>query len=135
MKHAYGLMKDFDEYITFRKPKEFGGSFVGPFNYNWQALKPADEEEICRIIQDPYNFRFAFWLGTVTGVPDWVKQHNGTYEVLADMLERNAFLNHMPDNTLRAFRRVCGKEPNYRKKYAAECDITYAVLRAVWGKV
>lgn len=135
MKHAYELMKDFDEYITFRKPKEFGGSFVGPFNYNWQALKPADEEEICRIMQDPYNFRFAFWLGAVTGVPDWVKQHNGTYEVLADMLERNAFPDRMPDNTLRAFRRVCGKEPSYRKKQAAECDITYAVLRAVWGKV
>ena len=41
VKHAYEIMKDVDEYITFKKPSAFGGGFVGPFNYNWQALKPA----------------------------------------------------------------------------------------------
>ena len=134
-RHAYEIMKDVDENITFKKPKEFGGGFVGPFNYNWQALSPLTEEQIVGIMNSSYNFQFAFWLRTVSGVPDWVKQYNDTYEVLADMLERNAIFERIPENALSAFRRVTGKEPNYRKKYAAECDVMYAVLKAVWGKV
>ena len=135
VKHAYEMMKDVDEYITFKKPSEFGGGFVGPFNYNWQALKPLTEEQIVGIINSSYNFQFAFWLGSVTGVPDWIQQHNGTYEVLADMLERNVIFNQIPENALKAFKQVSGKEPNYRKKHATECDVLYATLRAVWGKV
>ena len=135
VKHAYEIMKDVDEYITFKKPSEFGGGFVGPFNYNWQALKPMTEEQIIGIMNSSSNFQFAFWLGTITGVPDWVKQHNGTYEALADMLDRNAIFNQIPTSALSAFKKVSGKEPNYRKKHAAECDVTYAVLKAVWGKV
>ena len=134
IKRAYEIMKDVDEYITFKKPSEFGGGFVGPFNYNWQALKPMTEEQIVGIINSSYNFQFAFWLGTVTGVPDWVKQHNGTYEALADMLERNVIFNQIPESALKAFKQVSGKEPNYRKKHAAECDVMYAILRAVFGK-
>ena len=135
VKHAYEIMKDVDEYITFKKPSEFGGGFVGPFNYNWQALKPMTEEQIIGIMNSSYNFQFAFWLGTITGVPDWVQQHNDTYEALADMLDRNAIINQIPTSALSAFKKVSGKEPNYRKKHAAECDVTYAVLKAVWGKV
>ena len=133
--HAYEIMKDVDEYITFKKPSEFGGGFVGPFNYNWQALKPMTEEQIIGIINSSYNFQFAFWLGSVTGVPEWVQQRNGTYEALADMLERNVIFNQIPESALKAFKQVSGKEPNYRKKYAAECDVVYAVLSAVWGKI
>lgn len=135
IKHAYGIMKDIDEYITFKKPTAFGSGFVGPFNYNWQALNPMSEEQIRSIMNSSYNFQFAFWLDSVTGVPDWVQQHNGTYETLADMLDRNAILDNISDSALSAFKKVSGKEPSYRKKYAAECDITYAVLRAVWNKV
>ncbi len=135
IKHAYEIMKDVDEYITFKKPSEFGGGFVGPFNYNWQALKPLTEEQIVNIINSSYNFQFAFWLSAVTSVPDWVKQHNGTYEVLADMLDRNVILNQIPESALKAFKQVSGKEPNYRKKHAAECDVVYAVLKAIWDKV
>ena len=135
VKRAYEIMKDVDEYITFKKPSEFGGGFVGPFNYNWQALKPMTEEQIVGIINSSYNFQFAFLLGAVTGVPDWVKQHNGTYETLADMLDRGVIFNQIPESALKAFKHVSGKEPNYRKKHAAECDVTYAVLKAVLGKV
>ena len=135
VKRAYEIMKDVDEYITFKKPSEFGGGFVGPFNYNWQALKPMTEEQIIGIINSSYNFQFAFWLSSVTCVPDWVKQHNGTYEALADMLDRNTFFDRIPESTLSAFKKVSGKEPNYRKKHSLECDLTYAVLRAVWGQV
>ena len=135
MKHAYELMKDFDEFITFKKPKEFGGSFVGPFNYNWQALKPIDEKQLYEIINDPYNFKFAFWLGAVTGVPDWVRQSDETYFVLADFLEKEDKLDVIPDRVFSAFRRVSGKEPNYRKRSAAKCDLTYALLRAVWNVI
>ena len=131
IKHAYEIMKDVDEYITFKKPSEFGGGFVGPFNYNWQALKPLTEEQIVGIINSSYNFQFAFWLGAITGVPDWVKQHNGTYEVLADMLDRNVIFNQIPESALKAFKQVAGKEPNYRKKHGAECDVLFAVLQAI----
>jgi len=135
VKHAYEIMKDIDEYITFKKPSEFGGGFVGSFNYNWQALKPMTEEQIIGILNSSYNFQFTFWLGAITGAPDWVKQHNDTYEVLADMLERNVIFNQIPESALSTFKKVAGKESNYRKKHTAECDITYAVLKAVWGKV
>ncbi|MBR6514036.1 MAG: hypothetical protein IKT46_04285 [Clostridia bacterium] len=135
IKHAYEIMKDVNEYITFKKPSEFGGGFVGPFNYNWQALKPLTEEQIVSIMNSSYNFQFAFWLGTITGVPDWVKQHNDTYEALADMLDRNVIFYQIHASALKVFKQVSGKEPNYRKKHAAECDVLYAVLRAVWGKV
>lgn len=134
-KRAFEIMKDVDEFITFKKPQEFGGGFVGPFNYNWQALKPMTEEQIIGLINSSYNFHFAFWLGAVSGVPIWVKQYNGTYEVLADMLDRNAIFDKIPENALSPFRKVLGQEPNYRKKHAAECDVMYAVLKAVWGKV
>ena len=135
VKRAYEIMKDVDESVTFKKPAAFGSGFVGPFNYNWQALKPATEEQIVGIIKSSYNFQFAFWLDAVAGVPDWVQQNNGTYEVLADMLDRNVIFDQIPESALNAFKQVSGKEPGYRRKYAAECDIMYAVLRAFWGKV
>ncbi len=135
VKHAYELMKDYHEFITFKKPKEFGGSFVGPFNYNWQALKPVDEEKLYQIINDPYNFQFAFWLGAVSSVPDWVRQSDATYAVLSEFLEREDNLELIPDRVFSAFRRVMGKEPSYRKRSAAKCDLTYALLRAVWNVV
>lgn len=135
IKHAYGIMKDVNEYITFKKPAAFGSGVVGPFNYNWQALNPMSEEQIIGIMNSSYNFQFAFWLDSVTDVPDWVQQYNGTYETLADMLDGNAIIDRISDSALSAFKKVSGREPSYRKKYAAECDITYAVLRAVWNKV
>ena len=56
-------------------------------------------------------------------------------KVLADMLDRNAIFNQIPEKALKACKRVWGKEPNYRKKYAAECDVIFAVLKADSGKV
>ncbi len=131
VKRAYDIMKDVDEYITFKKPAEFGGGF----NYNWHALKPMAEEQNVDIMNSSYNSQFAFWLGSVAGVPDWVKQDNGTYEVLADMLDRNVIFNQIPEKVLKAFKQVLGKESNYRKKHAAECDVVYAILKACWLKV
>ena len=129
-KHAYELMKDFNEHITFRKSSEFGGGFVGPFNYNWQALKPIGEEQLRRIIENPYHFQFGFWLGAVRGVPDWVRQSTVTYELLADKLDKDTLFDMIPDKTLKAFRQIMGREPNWRKKTAAKCDVTFAVLKA-----
>lgn len=132
---AYEIMKDTDEFITFRKPQEFGGGFVGPFNYNWQALSPLSEEQILGIMNSSYSFGFAFWLSSVSSVPDWVRQHNGSYDALASLLEKNKIPANLSEKALGAFRKVSGREPNYRKKHAAECDVLFAVLNAVWGKV
>ncbi len=129
-KYAYELMCDVDSYITFKKPAEFGGGFVGPFNYNWQALTPVTEKKLYAIINDSYPFRFAFWLGSVSGVPDFVRQSTGTYEVLADLLQKGNIENLLSKKAFRAFRQVMGKEPDMRKKNAAKCDLTYAILRA-----
>ncbi|MBQ7338654.1 MAG: hypothetical protein IJW40_09420 [Clostridia bacterium] len=129
--HAYVLMKGVDEYITFRKSREYGGGVIGPFNYNWQALRPHNKEDICGIINAPYNFQFAFWLGAVSGVPDWMRQSTETYEVLADVLECDVLFDSIPDRVLKAFRQVLGKEPVWRG-CAARCDVIYAVLRACY---
>ena len=132
MKHGYELMKDFDEYITFRKPKEYGNGFVGPFNYDWQALRPVTEDELRKIIDDPYHFRFGFWLRSISEVPDWARQSTHTYELLADMLEKDILMDMLSDKTLKAFRQIMGREPSLRKKTAAKCDVTFAVLKACW---
>lgn len=130
IKHGYELMKDFNEYIAFKKPAEFGGGFVGPFNYNWQALSPVTEDDLHNIINSSNNFQFAFWISAVSGVPDWARQSTVTYELLADMLEREVIFDLIPDKSLKAFRQVMGKEPSWRKKNAAKCDVIYAVLKA-----
>ena len=132
VKHGYEIMKDFDEPIAFRKPAEFGGGFVGPFNYNWQALKPIAEDELRNIIENPYPFQFGFWLRAVSRVPDWARQSTQTYELLADIIAKDILMDMIPVKTLKAFRQIMGKEPNWRKTAAAKCDVTFAVLQACW---
>lgn len=131
--HGYELMRGVDEYITFKKPAEFGGGFVGPFNYNWQALTTVTEKQLFDIINGPYHFGFPFFLGSVTGVPDFMPRPTGTYELLADMLRRGNIDAMIPDQTYRAFRKVMGREPSLRRKRAKKCDLTYAFLRACCG--
>lgn len=129
--HAYELMKDFNKYITFKKPAEYGGSFVGPFNYNWQALRPIDEETLRKsILENSYRYQFGFWLGAVAGVPDWVRQSTRTYELLADLLIADKLMDMIPEESLDAFRRIHGREPSRRKKCAAKCDVTFMILKA-----
>ena len=132
VKHAYELMKDFDEHITYRKPKEFGSGVIGPFNYNWQALRPIDEDGLRRIMESSYNFQFGFWLGSVSGVPDWVRQSTQTYELLAHILEEDTFMDMIPEKALKAFRQVMGREPSWRKKASVKCDVMFAFLKACW---
>ena len=129
-KHGYELMRNVNEFITFKKPAEYGGGFVGPFNYNWQALAPITKEKLQAIINDRYPFQFAFWLGSVSGVPDFMLQSTGTYEVLSELLENEKIEDLLPEKAFHAFRQVMGKEPSMRKKSAKKCDLTYAILRA-----
>ena len=129
-KHGYELMRNVNEYITFKKPAEYGGGFVGPFNYNWQALAPITKEKLQAIINDRNPFQFAFWLGSVSGVPDFMLQSTGTYEVLSELLANEKTEDLLPEKAFNAFRQVMGKEPSMRKKSAKKCDLTYAILRA-----
>lgn len=134
VKHAYELLKDFDEHITFRKPKEYGSGFVGPFNYNWGALKPVTENELQKhILENPYKFCFGFWLSAVTRVPDWVRQSTQTYELLAHLLEEDIFMDMIPEQALNGFRHIIGREPSWRKKTAVKCDVMFAILNACWS--
>lgn len=130
-KRAYELLKDFDEHITFRKPKEYGSGFIGPFNYNWGALKPVNENELQKnILENPYKFCFGFWLGAITGVPDWVRQSTQTYELLAHLLDEDTFMDMIPEQALDGFRHIIGREPSWRKKTSVKCDVTFAILNA-----
>ncbi len=132
IKHAYDMMKDFDEYITYRKPKEYGNGVVGPFNYHWQALKPIDKKDLRKIMESSYHFQFGFWLGAVSNVPDWVRQSTQTYEVLAQVLDEDTFMDMLPEKALKAFRQIMGREPNWRKKASVKCDVMFALLHACW---
>ena len=131
-KSAYDLLRDFDEPITFRKPKEYGSGFVGPFNYDWSALKPITEDDLQNILNDPYHVHFGFWLRTLTAVPDWVRPATQPYELLAQLLEEDAFMDMIPERTLKGFKDILGREPNWRKKAFIKCDVTYALLHACW---
>ena len=90
---AYTLMRDVNEFITFKKPAEYNGGFVSPFNYNWQALAPITKEKLYAI--NP--FRFAFWLGSVSGVPDFMLQSTDTYELLFDLLKNENIETLLPE--------------------------------------
>ena len=130
VKHGYEIMKDFDEHITYRKPKEFGNGVVGPFNYNWQALKPIDESDLREIMESSYSFQFGFWLREVSKVPDWVRQSTQTYELLARILDEDTYMDMIPGKALNAFRQIMGREPSWRKKISVKCDVAFALLNA-----
>jgi len=130
VRNGYELMKDCNEYITFRKPKEYGSGFVGPFHFNWQALAPIEEADMQEILDAPYSFRFGFWLQDITGLPDWARQSTSAYELLADWLEKGMLPERIPEKALKAFRQIAGREPEWRRKISMKCDITFAVLKA-----
>jgi hypothetical protein len=132
VKHCYTLIKDFHEGIIFRKPKEYGGSFVGPFNFGWYALNGVNIEAFHRIVNDPYKFEFGFWLARLTGLPEWIKQTTQSYDTLSELIESDTLMDIIPDKALKGFRHISGIEPNWRNKTAVKCDVTYAVLRACW---
>ncbi len=129
--NCYRLMRDLDEYITFKKPREFGGGFVGPFNFDWQSLSPLTPERIIALTQDDYNYKFAFWLRSLTNTPRWAIQSTGSYESLAELVKSGELVRSIPDKTFRAFHQVSGIEPSLRKKDAAECELLYCALRAI----
>lgn len=133
VKYAYEIMKNFDEYITYRKPREFGSGVIGPFNYNWQALKPIDENNLREIMNSSYNFQFGFWLSAVSGVPEWVRQSTQTYELLGNILENDTYMDMIPEKALKAFRQIMGREPNWRNKNSVKCDVMFAFLNACWN--
>jgi hypothetical protein len=128
--HCYRLMKDINEEITFRKPKEFGSSFVGPFNFNWKALNAVDIVKLQQIIDNPYHFAFGFWLRTLIAFPKWAVQSNQTYEMLAELLDSDKLMDMMPEKALKSFRQIMGIEPRWNNKTAVKCDLVFAVLKA-----
>lgn len=130
VKHCYRLMRDFQGSITFRKPKEFGRSFVGPFNFGWYALGGVDLSTFHRIVNDPHKFEFGFWLARISGLPQWAIQTTQSYDTLLELVESDKLMDIIPDKALKGFRHISGIEPNWRNKTAVKCDVTYAVLRA-----
>lgn len=132
VKHGYELMKGFDEYITYRKPKAFGNGVIGPFNYNWMALRPIDGNGLRSILESDYHFQFGFWLRSVSGVPAWVRQSTQTYELLAQILHEDTYMNMIPEKALKAFRQIMGREPNWRNQVSVKCDVLFAILNACW---
>ncbi len=129
--NCYRLMCDIDEQITFKKPREFGGGFVGPFNFDWHSLSPLTPNQIVEIMRDDYNYKFAFWLRSLTNTPRWAMQSTGSYESLAELVKSGELVRSIPDKAFRAFHQVSGIEPNMRKKGAAECELVYCALRAI----
>ena len=61
------------------------------------------------------------------------------YENMVDYIEikLEPFLcdEDILESALKAFKQVLGKEHNYHKKHAVECDVMYAVLGAVGVRV
>jgi hypothetical protein len=130
MTHCYQIMRDTDGEITFRKPKAFGGGFVGPFNFNWKALNAVDITGLQQIIYNPNHFAFGFWLRVLGSLPEWAVGSIQTYEMLAEILDSDKLTDMMSEKALKGFRRVCGIEPRWSNKTAVKCDLVFAVLKA-----
>jgi hypothetical protein len=128
-------MKDLNEYITFKKPIEFGGSFIGPFNFNWQALNPIELSRLQWIIENPNRYMFGFYLRTLNRVPLWGVQTTQPYELLADLLEKGTIFELMNAKTLDGFRKLWGIEPSWKNETNIKCDLFYIILKICYPKL
>lgn len=55
----------------FHKLREFGASFMGPFNYDWKALNPIELSDLQSLNNNLKNrFQFGFWLRSMTKHPN-----------------------------------------------------------------
>lgn len=131
MAHCYSLMKDVG-YIMFRKPKEYGSSYMGPFNFHWNTLDSIDMYDFQMIVNNRNHFTFAFWLRDLIRHPEWALQTIQPYEFLTKLLEDDTLIDFIPDNSLKGFRHILGIEPYWKNKTAVKCDVTFAVLKACW---
>lgn len=131
--HCYSLMKDVEGSITFCKPKEYGGGFVGPFNFNWKTLNPIDISDFHRIVNNPNRYNFGFWLRSMTRHPKWALQTTQPYELLYELIDSDTLMDFMTDDALKGFRHISGIEPHWKSKTSVKCDVTFAVLKACWS--
>jgi len=133
MKNCYMIMKDIEGYIMFRKPKEFGGSYMGPFNYDWQSLTPIETHDLQRMVNNLKNrFQFGFYIRSLSRHPSWAIQTIQPYEFFAEMLEKDTLMDNMTDKALTGFKYLWGIEPNWRNKLSVKCDLTYRILNTCW---
>jgi hypothetical protein len=134
MTHCYVLMKDAG-YIMFRKPKEFGSSYVGPFNFHWNTLDSIDMNDFQMLVNNQNHFTFGFWLRDLIRHPKWALQTIQPYEFLSVLLEEDILMDFIPDNTKKGFRHLLGIEPYWGNTTAVKCDLSFAVLKACWSKL
>jgi hypothetical protein len=133
MVNCTSIMKDIDSSILFRKPKEFGGSFLGPFNFGWRTQNHIESSDLLQIINDPKNrFRFGFWLRNMIRQPVWAMQTTQPYELLAELIETDTLMDIMTDNSLSGLRFIWGIEPHWHNKTAVKCDLLFTVLKVCW---
>ena len=107
------------------------GVFVFTLDQPPESLSPLTPGLIIALTQADYNYKFAFWLRSLTNTPRWAIQSTGTYESLAELVKSGELVRSIPDKAFRAFHQVSGIEPNMRKKGAAECELVYCALRAI----
>ena len=133
MKNCYLIMKSVEDHIMFRKPKEFGGSYMGPFNYGWQSLNPIDMQGLQRMVNNTKNrFQFGFYVRDLSRHPMWAIQTTQPYEFFAEMLEKDTLMDNMTDKALTGFKYLWGIEPNWRNKLSVKCDLTYRIFNICW---
>ena len=133
IKNCYMIMKNVEDSIMFRKPKEFGGSFMGPFNYGWQTLNTLETQDLQRMVNNQKNrFQFGFYIRSLIRHPMWAIQTTQPYEYLAEMIEKDTLIDIMTDKALTGFRCLWGIEHNWRNKISVKCDLIYTVLKACW---
>ena len=41
-------------------------------------------------------------------------------------------MDMIPGKTLKGFKDILGREPNWRKKASIKCDVAFALLNACW---
>jgi hypothetical protein len=132
--NCYTIMKDIEGYIMFKKPKEFGSSFMGPFNYGWQTLGAVEMKDLQRMVNNTKNrFQFGFYIRSLIRHPMWAIQTTQPYEFLAEMLEKDILLDLMTDKALTGFRYLWGIEHSWRNKISVKCDLTYTILKCCWS--
>ena len=125
--HCKEIMKDYHDGIIYVNC----GHFVGPFNYNWNALK--EKISIRDFDNRPIDFAwFMKGLGSASIVYPIFEDNNPLFvESLLAMIEDEHFVDSINDEQLRMFKNYASIAPSWRKKESIACDLYFPLLLAL----
>ena len=125
--HCKEIMRDYHDGVIYVNC----GHFVGPFNYNWNALK--GKISIRDFDTRPIDFAwFMKGLGSASICYPVFDDDNPYFvESLVAIIEDENFIDSINEEQLRMFKNYASIAPSWRKKENIACDLYFPILLAL----